>query len=262
MSDKIKLIIESIDNYLERTGKQIVEANEVALELDRLGIFNFSTKGQPFRKLLREGLIPNASQPGGKNTSWFIRHSHTGVQHKSSTLQSLLSKERPTQSVSLMKSGLSPLIDDESKFLILGTLPGDESLRKQEYYANPSNRIWNILSKLNGETTPLTYSDKKSLLKRMNVALWDVLKEAERKGSLDSNIHNSIANDIIGLLKGYPKIRVIGLNGNTATELFNKHVNQQDIPICVQVVSLRSTSQANRRFSLEYMLNDWSRVFK
>ena len=115
MTDKIKLIIESIDNYLERTGQQIVEANEAALELDRLGILNFSTKGQPFRKLLREGLIPNASQPGGKNTSWFIRHSHSGVQQKRDTLQSLLSKEKPTQSVSLMKSGLSPLIDDESK---------------------------------------------------------------------------------------------------------------------------------------------------
>lgn len=262
MTDKIKLIIESIDNYLERTRQQIVEANEVARELDRLGILNFSSKGQPFRKLLRKGLIPNASQPGGKNTSWYIRHSHSGEQQKSGTLQSLFSKEKHTQSVSLRKSGLCPLIDDESKYLILGTLPGEESLRKQEYYANSSNRIWDILSKLYGETTPFTYHEKKALLKRMNVALWDVLKEAERKGSLDSNIRSSIANDIIGLLKEYPKIRVIGLNGNTATELFNKHVNQLDIPVGVQVVSLRSTSQANRQFSLEYMLDDWSRVFK
>ena len=261
MTDKINLIIESIDNFLERTGQQLVEANEVARELDRQGILNFSTKGQPYRKLLREGLIPNASQPGGKNTSWYICHSQFGVQKKIDIVQSLHSEEKPTQSVSLVKSGLSPLIDDESKYLILGTLPGEESLRKQEYYANSSNRIWNILSKLNGEPTPLTYPDKKSLLKRMNVALWDVLKEAKRKGSLDSNIHSSIANDIIGLLKEYPEIRVIGLNGNTATELFKKYVNQQNIPISVQVVPLRSTSPANRKFSLEYMLDDWSRVF-
>lgn len=69
----INIIISLIDKYLESTGQNRVEANEISVYLEKNGALSHSTKGQPLRKLLREGRIPNAEQPGGKGTSWYIR---------------------------------------------------------------------------------------------------------------------------------------------------------------------------------------------
>ncbi len=62
----INKIISLIDSYLEKEGLYRVEANEASLFLDKMGVLSYSTKGQPLRKILREGKIPNAEQPGGK----------------------------------------------------------------------------------------------------------------------------------------------------------------------------------------------------
>lgn len=72
----INRIIYLIDEYLESTGLNRVEANEISVYLEKNGALSHSTKGQPLRKLLREGRIPNAEQPGGKGTSWYIGHSN------------------------------------------------------------------------------------------------------------------------------------------------------------------------------------------
>ena len=41
--------------------------------------------------------------------------------------------------------GLPPAIDKHSVVLILGTLPGQMSLAHGKYYADPSNKFWDIL---------------------------------------------------------------------------------------------------------------------
>ncbi len=160
-----------------------------------------------------------------------------------------------------LKRGLGPIVDGGSRFLILGTLPGEESLRKQEYYSNPSNRFWTIIASLIGEPVPATYDAKKNLLIKYRIALWDVLKEAERKGSMDVDLQNTIANDIAGLLKQFPNISVIGLNGGSAKKLFQKYIVPQQLPGHIKIVALRSTSPANRQFSIEYMLENWRQIF-
>lgn len=38
---------------------------------------------------------------------------------------------------------LQPIIDENSEILILGTMPGKESLESEEYYASPNNSFWN-----------------------------------------------------------------------------------------------------------------------
>ena len=96
-----------------------------------------------------------------------------------------------------MKEGLPPLLCEKPKILILGTFPGEMSLETGEYYSDPRNRFWKIISAL---FSPLPYTDlclnsfedKKELLKQAHIALWNVYSVVKRNGSLDRNIIDRI----------------------------------------------------------------------
>ena len=85
----------------------------------------------------------------------------------------------------LAKQGFPPIIDASSRVLILGTLPSDESLRQQQYYAHPRNQFWRILAEIYHVPFPATYPDRKALVLQKQLALWDVVQHGEREGSLD-----------------------------------------------------------------------------
>ncbi len=122
----------------------------------------------------------------------------------------------------MIKEGLEPIIDETSRILILGSLPSDASLSTVEYYANPRNHFWKILSRIYNESIGTDYRRKRAFLRRHGIALWDVLKSAERTGSSDSNIRSPIVNDLEELIQEYPQIKVIGLNGTKAWHIFNR----------------------------------------
>ena len=122
-----------------------------------------------------------------------------------------------------IKQGLNPVVDDNSRILILGSLPGHASLKSREYYAYPQNQFWNILSSIYQESIRVDYESKRAFLHKHGIALWDVLKAAEREGSLDSNIRSPVVNDLAGLIQKHPQIKAVGLNGRTAEKNFNKH---------------------------------------
>ena len=82
----------------------------------------------------------------------------------------------------------APIVDEHSRILILGSMPGIKSLEQQEYYAHPQNRFWRLLALLLQEDVPQDYSAKQALLHKHHLALWDTLGYCERVGSLDSNI--------------------------------------------------------------------------
>ena len=123
----------------------------------------------------------------------------------------------------IQKNGLEPIVDENSRILILGTLPGDESLRSSQYYANSKNQIWCVLSEIYNEKIDSSPNSRLCFLRSRGIALWDVLKSAGRRGSLDSAIEAEIPNDFYGLLIRRPKIDAIGFNGTKAEKLFNKH---------------------------------------
>ena len=123
-----------------------------------------------------------------------------------------------------VKRGLPPVIGRDSRILILGTMPGDESLRLQQYYANPKNQFWRILGEVYGEPIAADYSKRLEFLHSKRLALWDVLRSAERAGSLDSGIRNGIANDFADFLMNYTSLKVIILNGGKAQGLFRRKV--------------------------------------
>lgn len=100
--------------------------------------------------------------------------------------------------------GLEPIADSESEILILGTLPGKVSLKTKQYYANPTNQFRTVISNIFNDTIPTSYEEKLEVLKRNHLALWDVLKAANRDSSLDSDITNPVANDILGFITKHP----------------------------------------------------------
>lgn len=120
------------------------------------------------------------------------------------------------------KSSLEAVIDSQSRVLILGTLPGDESLRLRQYYADPDNQFWKILERVYDETIGTFYAEKLKFLRDKALALWDVLQRAERPGSLDRHIRHGVANHFGKLFEQYPELRRVVFNGSKAQDLFRR----------------------------------------
>ena len=85
-------------------------------------------------------------------------------------------------------SGFPPIIGGEPRILILGSMPGIKSLEAVEYYAHPQNAFWWIMAQLFELDLRADYPQRCRALIRAGVAVWDVLHDCERPGSLDSSI--------------------------------------------------------------------------
>jgi double-stranded uracil-DNA glycosylase len=166
----------------------------------------------------------------------------------------------------LSKPGLDPVVDRKSRVLILGTLPGDESLRQQRYYSDPSNKFWTLLSDLFGEASGHTYTERLMFLANHGVALWDVLRSAERLGSSDSNISNPVPNDFHALFVNFPMLRRVGFNGTKAENLWRKHVgNQAEVAhdeIVAAVLPSSSGSPGRHVLPYEQKLARWKQFLR
>ncbi|WP_407049567.1 DNA-deoxyinosine glycosylase [Methyloraptor flagellatus] len=150
----------------------------------------------------------------------------------------------------------------EPRILILGSLPGAESLRRQQYYAHPQNGFWRIMGALFGAGPVLGYPARLDRLMAAGVALWDVCAEAEREGSLDAAIRAPRANDLAGFLSLHGGVEVVGLNGGTAAKLFDRLVAPtlgDTLPAsrAIRIARLPSTSPAHARMRLEEKVDRW-----
>lgn len=158
---------------------------------------------------------------------------------------------------------LAPVLPKEPSLLILGSMPGKVSLEKQQYYGNNRNHFWPIMYALFNEQPKDTYEAKINLIKSHHIALWDTIKSCYREGSLDSNIQLETPNDIFGLLKKYPSIRLIGCNGTKAYQVLKKYILSKH-EIGVDVIKLPSTSPIPGRYTktLEGKIGDWKQILK
>ena len=148
--------------------------------------------------------------------------------------------------------GLPALIDQTSAVLILGTLPGQMSLTLGKYYADPSNKFWDILFRACGEKIDKSDTAKEMLLKKYNIALWDVLDSAERETSSDKDLMNEIPNDLPCCLAEYPNIKLLLFHSNGAYKYFKRFFKNTAIPyICVS-----SPSGQNRK-GVEEKAKEW-----
>lgn len=146
-----------------------------------------------------------------------------------------------------VKHVLKPFYTKNSKILILGTMPSPKSREIGFYYGHPQNRFWKVLADIFNEQFPVTIEDKKNLLTKYDIALWDVLASCNIEGASDSSIKNPIANDIETLVKK-TKITKIFVTGKKAETLYNKLC----FPKChIPCTYLPSTSPANCSLSYE-----------
>ena len=150
-------------------------------------------------------------------------------------------------------SSFPPIIDKNSKILILGSIPGKKSLEKQEYYGHPQNKFWKIIFELFNEEFSEDYTEKIKILKKNHIALWDVIDSCERKGSLDSEIKNEEANPIFELLEKHQKISAIFCNGGKSFKVVHQILGKNyKIPVFL----LPSTSPLHT-ISFDEKLEKW-----
>ena len=138
--------------------------------------------------------------------------------------------------------------------LVLGSLPGEESLRRSEYYAHPRNLFWPILAALFDASLPERYADRLALAARHRVALWDVVGLGERHASSDATIRLHQPNAIDRLLDDYTGIRGLAFNGGTALRLFDRHFARRPN---VVYLALPSTSPAHASLGFAEKLARW-----
>ncbi|WP_432403083.1 DNA-deoxyinosine glycosylase [Wukongibacter sp. M2B1] len=119
-----------------------------------------------------------------------------------------------------------PVIDENSKVLILGSIPSVKSLEKTQYYGNSRNHFWKLIYSIFEKEIDSSYSDRLAFLLKNHIALWDVVRDCYREGSLDSSIKNPEINDFESLFKKYPNIKFIFFNGSKAEKLFMKNINK------------------------------------
>ncbi|MCO7127155.1 DNA-deoxyinosine glycosylase [Sporolactobacillus shoreicorticis] len=154
------------------------------------------------------------------------------------------------------------MIGKDAHVLILGSMPGAQSLAKQQYYANSRNQFWRIMYALfNEEYSNPSYAEKTEFVKKHQIALWDSIHYCKRRGSLDSAIKDEEPNDIPSLLREHPDIRVIAFNGSKSFAVFKKHF-KSGIPSRIDLIKMPSTSPTPSRYpkTMDEKIEDWSKI--
>ncbi len=159
---------------------------------------------------------------------------------------------------------LAPVATPSARVLILGSMPGAESLRRAEYYAHPRNLFWDFIEELFGIARSLPYTERLRALERHGVALWDVAAQCRRRGSLDAAIERaSVApNDFGRLFPDLPDLQAICFNGRAASDLYARLVLPRlDVRWrAIGRIDLPSTSPANASIKRAEKRTRWDRV--
>ena len=154
-----------------------------------------------------------------------------------------------------------PIARADARVLILGSLPGQMSLARGEYYAQPYNAFWRIMGELVGASPEVPYPERVDCLKQHHIAVWEVCAVGFRAGSLDSAIQLSTvrANDFGTFLRAHPIINLICFNGRRAEEIFVRKVRQEPRAIFerIRYASLPSTSAAHAGMPFAQKLALW-----
>lgn len=149
-----------------------------------------------------------------------------------------------------------PVWGPNSRAIILGSWPSPKSWERGFYYSHPQNRFWPLLAALAGEKTPASIPEKKALVLRHGLALWDVLEACDIEGASDASIKNPVAVDLPGLLEKAP-VRAVFCNGAASHKLYGKLLEPAT---GIPAVKLPSTSPANASFSMERLRREWGRA--
>lgn len=150
-----------------------------------------------------------------------------------------------------------PIVDHNTKILILGSIPSVKSRENSFYYGHPQNRFWKLLASLLKCDLPVTIEEKKEMLKMYGIGIWDVIESCDIKGSSDSSVRNVVPAKIPELLSDYPNIQAVFANGKLAEKLYKKYIYPKTK---MRITVLPSTSPANAAYSLERLREYWEKI--
>ena len=149
-----------------------------------------------------------------------------------------------------------PIYNEHSKILILGSFPSVKSRENQFYYGHPQNRFWKVLANIFTCEAPITIEEKKKLLLKNGIAIWDVIASCSIIGSSDTSIKDVVVNDFAEILTK-SQIKKIYVNGAKAYELYHKYAENKT---GIKAIKLPSTSPANAAWNLEKLCNAWKTI--
>jgi hypoxanthine-DNA glycosylase len=157
----------------------------------------------------------------------------------------------------LPSRGFPPILGKSPRVLILGTLPSRASIARHEYYGHPRNAFWPIMAELFGATGD--YAQRCEVLRNSGVAVWDVLAQSVRPGSLDANIHSQTArpNEIAELVNANDSLDLVCFNGRKARQLFDRFIGVEAVADRVAFSDLPSTSPAYAAMPLSEKTRAW-----
>lgn len=160
----------------------------------------------------------------------------------------------------VIENGFKPLLGQEPKVLILGTMPSVQSLKSQQYYGHPRNAFWWIMSELCDFDFSLRYLEKVDRVINKKIAVWDVIASCHRPGSLDSKIDQTTvtANQLAEFCEKTPSLSLLAFNGQAAEKLFKKFIDNKNWQ--GSTIVLPSTSPANAAITKEQKLIRWAKI--
>jgi TDG/mug DNA glycosylase family protein len=166
-----------------------------------------------------------------------------------------------TLTVPLIKSSFPPISSPAATVLILGSVPGERSLREGQYYAHPQNAFWKVMGQIIDLDPLAAYADRVLQLKEAGISLWDVIRSCERPGSLDRDILNSSieSNDFASFFRDHPQIDLVCFNGATAAQSFQHHVLPTLGSLELKYLRLPSTSPAHT-ISFANKVDAWTAI--
>ena len=162
-----------------------------------------------------------------------------------------------------MLTGFPPLADQRARVLILGSMPGVASLQAQQYYGHGRNLFWDLVEQWFGVPRTAPYAERCQALLEHRIAVWDVLQNCRRAGSLDSAIRQPQANDFATFYAQHPQLRAVFFNGSAAEQLYRKLVAPTLTNAApLQFQRLPSTSPANASQRPEQKRARWQAVLQ
>lgn len=152
----------------------------------------------------------------------------------------------------------APVIDQRTRVVILGSLPGAMSLLRRQYYAQPTNQFWRLAGAVIArDFAGLGYADRLEILLEAGIGLWDTIAEASRKGSLDSAIRDPRLRDLHGLLASWPNIRALAFNGAKSASIGRRQLAGEPK---AALIDLPSSSAAYCAITFEAKLARWQAI--
>ena len=168
----------------------------------------------------------------------------------------VMARNTKKNSRTLVTHEFPALFDSNSRVLLLGSIPSPKSREQGFYYGHPQNRFWKVMAQVLGEKLPETIPQKKAMLKKHHVALWDVLESCTIVGASDTSIEDVVPNKISDLVKKSRVTRIF-CTGATAHKLYQKYCAAD---VGLDAVKLPSTSPANCAVPLDKLVEAYRSI--